>query len=542
MFAMISRLSIRWKLQFAFFAVTMITTIFNRWLATIELQSFIDITRQHQVSPDIINILVAKQQQFIFNAFWESGLELIVQFLVIAIVANALVKPLNQLIRSLKSVSKGDLTRNVEIHSQDEIGQIEAHFNTMLTRLNRMMNSIDHCSTHMAQSAYQITTVSKEIEVISSMEEKRSEEVSAATKELHGMSIRVNETAQSTLSRAETTLNRARDAVSAIQSNTRSMNQVSSQISIAANDVQNLQEYANQIVGIIDSIASIAEQTNLLALNAAIEAARAGAHGRGFAVVADEVRSLASRTAESSQEVSGIIDNINRRVDSAAATMTALVEQIKLSQKDIQTSELLIQEMGKDVRETTTMTNEISQASIDQLHHFESLENSINTLISTLHENTAKISNTTYIGDALYRLTQQLNEEMSGLQFNKERPAETLPKGAERRTEPRTYGNMLTTLIASEGRFDCLTQDISLKGMRITMKNRVHKNQEVILSIRLPQSDKQTYQNRTPCQLNGEIRWHKEADGSHEYGISFTTDNKPDSRQLQEILDFYNRS
>lgn len=92
-------------------------------------------------------------------------------------------------------------------------------------------------------------------------------------------------------------------------------------INKVSENVQMLNEKANQIGSITDMITSIADQTNLLALNAAIEAARAGDSGRGFAVVADEVRTLAEQSAVSTKEISELIQSMQNTVKDAVGNM-----------------------------------------------------------------------------------------------------------------------------------------------------------------------------------------------------------------------------
>lgn len=81
------------------------------------------------------------------------------------------------------------------------------------------------------------------------------------------------------------------------------------------------------MTSLVDLIRSIAQQTNLIALNAD----RAGEQGRELAVVAEEVRMLATRTHESTEEIRGIIEQLQSATPQAVEAKESSCNQAAAS-------------------------------------------------------------------------------------------------------------------------------------------------------------------------------------------------------------------
>ncbi|PXX48739.1 methyl-accepting chemotaxis protein (MCP) signaling protein [Aquitalea magnusonii] len=161
-------------------------------------------------------------------------------------------------------------------------------------------------------------------------------------------------------------LDRARKGKSMIENNSSAMRAVSELVSDTADNLGSLGKQSETIGQIVSVIKDIADQTNLLALNAAIEAARAGEMGRGFAVVADEVRKLAERTTKATQEIGGMIRDIQQEVNSNISSMDKGREQVKSTEQDFAEAEAAIAGIVEQINHVRDFVVEIANAAEEQ--------------------------------------------------------------------------------------------------------------------------------------------------------------------------------
>lgn len=164
---------------------------------------------------------------------------------------------------------------------------------------------------------------------------------------------------------------RAKDAIS----------RLASDIDHIGGVVQKLAGTTQDIGSILDVIRDISEQTNLLALNAAIEAARAGEQGRGFAVVADEVRNLASRTADSTEEIQKMINQLQADAQDAVSAMEAGQE---VTMEGVESTDQAVEVLGRiseSISDISDRNTQVATATEEQ-----------STVVHTINENIEEIN------------------------------------------------------------------------------------------------------------------------------------------------------
>jgi methyl-accepting chemotaxis protein len=281
----------------------------------------------------------------------------------------------------LKDIAEGDgdLTKEIPVRSQDEIGDLARHINHLVTKLRQTVSVLYQLAENISISLCQVSNRTSGTVIAAAEQKDRSLSVAVAAEE---MAATLNMVAGNTHQAAgySTQVDQAAsDGMAVVDGACNSIMQIRANVAQTLGTVNRLEASSAQIGDIINLIEDIADQTKLLALNAAIEAARAGEHGRGFAVVADEVKMLSEKTATSTKEIAKIITSIQIESREAARSIAEEQERVEdgvtksAAARDCLERILglasetagLISQIASATEEQSATTNEISE----KIHH-----------------------------------------------------------------------------------------------------------------------------------------------------------------------------
>ncbi len=357
---------------------------------------------------------------------------------------SGMVSYLREMASVSEAIAGGNLAVEVEPRSKrDTLGNA---FARMVGGLRTLVVSVRDAASQVASASSQVAGASDESAKISLQTASAIDEV---TSTMHEISVNVQNMVKSTQTQAssvsETSAsidemvasiqrvadtakvlldisNRSREEVhsgiATMEKATEGLTKINTTIRSSGEIIDVLGQRADDIGKIIEVIDDLAEQTNLLALNAAIEAARAGEHGLGFAVVADEVRKLAEKSAQSTKEISELIQSIQKEARKAVENMersTGIVNDgLGLGQE----LNGALRKISNVVTEVYKFAQEIGAATNEQSHGSSQIARATSRLNEITHEINSAVeeqaSGASAVVKAMERMRELVQQTTSG--------------------------------------------------------------------------------------------------------------------------------
>ncbi|MFB2680109.1 methyl-accepting chemotaxis protein [Shewanella mangrovisoli] len=283
------------------------------------------------------------------------------------LIIRSIITPVERITQVISriEVSK-DLTLRCDASTQDELGEIAQHFNSMVGSFQQLIEQVIDSVATINTSCKSVSENAMLASEGVAQQLNETDMVATAITEMGATIDEIAKTTELAALKAGKTHDNAQLGQTEVEQTILKIRQLSEQINSSASVVDELERDSETIGSVLDVIRGIAEQTNLLALNAAIEAARAGEQGRGFAVVADEVRSLAMRTQTSTQEIANIIQTLQSRTRAIVQLMDASQKQGAESAEQAAAAGELLKLINTDVHNIMDMSTQIAAAIEEQ--------------------------------------------------------------------------------------------------------------------------------------------------------------------------------
>ncbi|WP_323065141.1 methyl-accepting chemotaxis protein [Aeromonas jandaei] len=355
----------------------------RKWGIYIELPRAVVLASAQQLQED----LASESSRSVATQLGIGALISLLALSFIWLMARQIVAPIRAVVARLKDIAtgEGDLTQRIEIHRQDEIGELAKWFNSFLNKLQSTISQVIATVEGTRTSAEQAAHVAERTSSGMQTQYQEVDLVATAFEELSATALQVSGNASSAVAAANETDAAAQEGKYVVADTQEAMRKLMAIINNALPVVERLSANSDNINDILTVIQGIAEQTNLLALNAAIEAARAGEQGRGFAVVADEVRNLAGRTQNAIVEIQKLISELQSGTGAVVKAIHDGHGQADQTLGKVDLSVRVLEQIIQSVSTIHQMNEQIARAAQEQSRVADEINRNVSNIRDVSH-------------------------------------------------------------------------------------------------------------------------------------------------------------
>ncbi|MEF1256727.1 methyl-accepting chemotaxis protein [Vibrio sp. M260112] len=270
----------------------------------------------------------------------------------------------------LSAIQKIARSNNVSLRAnlagKDELSEVGTYFNQLLDKFEHLIAGTQAKSSELSQSTSNMHNALQNVIEQFHVQADHTTTMATAVQEMVSTINEISESTSIAVEGVQQASVNAQSGRKVVETTVSNIDQLTTILGSSQASIGSLNNHVDKIGDAVNIIQEIAEQTNLLALNAAIEAARAGEQGRGFAVVADEVRALASRTHQSTEEITKVVTAIQNQMSEVVTNIDQCNDQGSQTLEASQTLDSSLTQIIDDMTNIQANSERIASAIEEQ--------------------------------------------------------------------------------------------------------------------------------------------------------------------------------